>query len=113
MKKDIPKVYRHGEVHFVFINSLPEGLTKAKTDVIMNGSGGNDHIIKNADIFFKEENNFIFGYLHAKKGNKLLHVEHGKTVKGSRMKECSLPEGYYQLRRQVEYTNEGMKPVID
>lgn len=108
-----PKGYRHGEILFVPVSSFPEGLEKADTDVIMNGSGGNDHKLVGGDIYFKNVDQFIFAYINAKKGHKLLHIEHGKLVKGSSLKECSLPVGLYEVRRQFENTNQGLKPIID
>lgn len=45
------EVVRHGEVLLRPITSLPSGLAKADTDVIMNGSGGNDHKIVNGDLY--------------------------------------------------------------
>lgn len=111
--KKITKVYRHGEIGLVPVAELPKGLKKAETDVIMQGSGNNPHKVRNCEIYFKNVDQYIFGYLKANKGNALLHPQHGKYVKGKQLKECSLPEGVYELRRQVENTHEGLKPVID
>lgn len=106
------KGYRHGDLALLPIKSLPKGLKKTDTDIIMTGSHGNDHKVLNGEIYFKDENRFVFGYLKAKKGAKLLHKDHGDKKVGS-LKECSIPEGNYQLRRQFEDTHSGMKVVVD
>ena len=106
------KVWRHGEILFVPVKQLPQGLKKTDTNVIMRGSGDNPHTVRNADIYFKEEDTFVFGYIVTRKGNKLIHPTHGDKKVNGKM-ECSLPVGIYQLRRQIEDTNKGMKPVVD
>lgn len=103
---------RHGDLLLYAVTSLPTGLTKAKTSVIMTGSGGNDHIAVNCDIYFKGVDQFIFGYLKAKKGAVLRHLEHGKN-KVNGMMEAKLKVGVYEMRKQHSETHEGMKPIID
>lgn len=61
------KAYRHGEVLLVKISKLPTGLKPSKEKVFMVGSHGNNHAIDNGTIYFKNEDNFVFGYLKAKK----------------------------------------------
>jgi hypothetical protein len=46
------------------------------------------------------------------KNTKLYHPEHGDK-KVENLKEAKLPDGKYQIRRQVEKTHEGLRPVID
>ena len=106
------KAYRHGDLALIEVKNLPEGLKKTNTKVLMTGSHGNDHGVVNGNVYFKSENQFVFGYLVAKKGAKLIHADHGDKKVGA-LKECSIPEGIYQLRRQFEDTHEGMKAVID
>jgi len=104
-------VIRWGEVCLLPVTKLPKGLKKAKTDVVMTGSSNNPHIVRNCDVYFKKESDYIFGYLKANKGNKFFHREHGKG-KGT-MKEFSVKGKYYQLLVQNEATHEGLKVVID
>jgi hypothetical protein len=104
---------RHGDLALISVTNLPEGLKKAKTDVIMTGSHGNNHKSVNCDLYFKNENQFVFGYLVAKKGAKLLHLDHGVKKNGKYKETKELKEGIYQLRRQFEDTHSGMKQVID
>jgi len=105
------QIIRWGEVHLALIKKLPTGLKKAKTDVVMTGSSNNPHIVRNCDIYFKKESDYIFGYLKAKQGNKFLHPQHGKGKGG--MKEFSVRGKYYQLLVQNEVKNGQLTPVQD
>ena len=103
---------RHGDLALISISKLPTGLKKANTDIAMNGSHRNDHIAVNCELYFKQVDQFIFGYLVAGKNAKLKHKEHGnKKVNGFNV--CDIPEGIYEMRKQFEETNEGMVAVID
>ena len=104
------KVYRHGEIGFTKIDKLPEGLKKSNTKTFLIGSNNNPHTYDNGSLYFKDEDIFIFGYFEAK-DTKLYHCEHGKGK--DKLKIAKLPDGFYQLRRQVETINKQMRPVID
>ena len=115
--KDNIQVFRHGDLLLLpnqknFPVTIPRGVKKATTTILMRGSGGHDHSVKNCDVYFVKEDIFVFGYLAARTGAKIYHVEHGDTQVGS-VKEATLPKGVYQLRKQHQDTPEGMKPVQD
>jgi hypothetical protein len=110
MKK---QVIRHGDLALVKIGKLPKGLIADKGREIMKGSQGKPHLVENGKVYFKKVDQFIFGYLEAEKGCKLMHQEHGKKVEGKKLREFSLPVGVYELRNQVEFTQKGMKLVVD
>lgn len=96
----------------VEIDTLPEGLTEAKTNVLMKGSHGNDHTFVNGLFYPKQVDRFIFGYFVAGKNCQLHHVEHGKGE--GELKTAKLPEGsIHELRKQFEDTNAGMVEVLD
>jgi hypothetical protein len=78
----------------------------------MEGSHGNPHKVRNGKVYFKNVDQFVFGYLVAEKSCILFHKDHG-VKKGGVMKEAPVPEGVYELRRQVERTHEGMRVVRD
>ncbi len=103
---------RHGDLALVKVDKLPTGLTKAKTNVLMTGSHNNDHSVTNCDVYFKNEDRFVFGYLKANKGAELLHIDHGKGKK-NQIKKAPLPVGVYQMRKQHEETHQGLTPIID
>ena len=107
------KKYRHGDLCFIGIRKLPKDIIETKTNIIMTGSGGHDHTVVNAKLYLKKAGEFIIGYMEAKKDCKLFHVEHGIKVEGKALREAEIDIGFYELRKQCEDTNEGMKPVID
>ena len=107
MKK---QVYRHGEISFVKIGTLPSDLTKSDSKEFIKGSHGNSHSFDKGELYLKNVDSYIFGYFVAKNTN-LLHPEHGEG-KG-KLKKAELPDGIYELRKQQEFVNSEMKPVID
>ena len=104
------KAYRHGEIAFIKCDKLPEDLEKVDIKTLSIGSHNNPHTYDNGSLYLKNEDIFVFGYFEAK-NTKLYHIKHGKG-KG-KLKIAKLPDGIYQLRRQVEIVNSEMKPVID
>lgn len=99
------KVYRHGEILLVKVKSIPKGLKVSDSKTLMVGSHGNSHTISEGKIYFKDEDQYIYGYLRAK-NTKLFHPEH--SPQGDKIED-----GNYQLRRQVEFTLEGLVPIRD
>lgn len=101
------QAYRHGEILFVKIKSLPKGLEEVKTKEIVKGQTGNSHTFDKGKIYFKNVDDNVFGYFVAK-GTSLLHPEHSPNVG-----DAQIPNGIYELRKQVEFTPSGLQPVID
>ena len=97
--------YRHGEIVFVKIDSLPKGLSESKTDIFSKGNTGNNHTFKGGKLYLKNDGQFIIGYFQAKK-TKLYHPEHSP-------KGVILPDGSYEVRKQSEFINGELKQVID
>ena len=106
------KMFRHGDLGLSPVEKLPGDAEKSKTNVLMKGSNDNDHSIDNGQVYFKDENQSVFGYLIAK-DTTLFHVDHGEQVPGKKLRKAKIPDGIYALRRQVEDTHEGMRPVVD
>ena len=106
------KVYRHGEILFrkIFKKDLPKNLKETKQKEFLKGSHGNPHTFDNGHLYLINKGEFIFGYFIADNTN-LFHKEHGNG-KG-KLKKAKLPNGVYELRKQIEYINDKMKPVID
>jgi hypothetical protein len=107
MKKQL---FRHGEIAFVKINELPEGLQKSDSKIIMKGSHGNDHSFDNGVFYPKIDGSYIFGYLEAK-NTTLYHADHGKD--GGKLRTAKLPDGGYELRKQNEFINNELQQIID
>jgi hypothetical protein len=53
----------------------------------------------------KKRGDFILGYLEAK-DTKLYHAEHSPQG-------VEIEDGVYEIRKQVEVTPDGMRPVVD
>lgn len=104
---------RHGDLVLVGVDKLPAGLKASKSNVLMTGSGGNDHVVKGGTVYPVEGKPFVIGYLVTNGRAKLLHPEHGTAVKGNGLRSVTIPAGIYELRRQVEDTHQGMRPVVD
>jgi len=102
--------YRHGEIALVKIEKLPEGLKKSDIKILMKGSHSNSHSIDKGEIFFKQVDSYIFGYLIAK-NTSLLHTEHGEGKE--KLKVAKIEDGIYELRKQQEIINSELKPVVD
>jgi hypothetical protein len=105
------RAIRHGDLCLIQVANLPKGIKPANTNVMMQGSGGNDHSVKNGTVYFKEINQFVFGYLVAGKNCDLLHPDHG--FGDATIKTAPIPVGIYELRRQFEHRHESMTQVID
>jgi hypothetical protein len=100
------KIYRHGEIGFLKVKSIPK-MEETKTNTIISGSHGHAHTFKGGEIYLlKEPKDFTIGYFIAK-GTTLFHLEHGVNGK------AKLPDGKYEIRRQVEFTPQGLIPVKD
>ena len=104
------KNYRHGDLVLEGIEKLPDNLQKTNTKILMTGSQNNPHSIDGGDVYFKGENEFVFGYLAAK-NTTLFHKEHGEGK--AAVKRAKIDDGIYRLRRQNEILHEGMRQVID
>lgn len=102
--------YRHGEIAFVKIDKLPTNLTETKQKEFLKGSHGNPHTFDNGSLYLKNVDSNVFGYFVAK-NTTLFHKEHGEG--NDKPREAKLPNGTYELRRQVEFINDEMKQVID
>lgn len=111
IKKSIPKIYRHGEIAFEVIKTLPRELKVEKTNIITKGNTNNSHMFKGGNFYPKNEDNYIFGYFEAK-NTTLYHKEHGDKKNGE-LKSTKLPNGNYKLRRQVEFINGELRQIID
>lgn len=107
---------RHGDMALLWVSELPKWLKQSKTNIMMVWSHGNNHAIDTGKLYITtpieqlKEWEFIFWYLVAK-WTTLLHKDH--WVWKWEIKKCKIPDGIYELRKQVEILNEGMKPVVD
>ncbi len=73
------KVFRHGDLGLVDVGSLPEGLKKSNTKILMKGSGGHDHTFDHGE-FYPTKKGLVIGYLVSNNRTRLYHPEHGKVI---------------------------------
>ena len=105
------KAIRHGDLAFFQIKTMPKGLKKSASNILLkSGSSGNSHSFRGGTFYPKTDGQFIIGYFKAK-NTVLHHAEHGRGDKA--LKEAKLPDGVYEIRRQSEYTHQGMVQVQD
>jgi len=101
MKKGI----RHGDVCLIQAKK-PTGLKKSDTKTLLAvGSGGNPHTFDNGTFYPMNGDDFIIGYL-VSKNTKLFHAEHSPEG-------ALIPNATWEVRRQSEYTPDGLRAVID
>lgn len=104
---------RHGDLALIEVHAaLPAGLTASKSKVIMTGSGGNHHSFDRG-TFYPHQDGQTVGYFVAVEGTHLLHPDHGKIVKGKRLREIEIEAKTYRCVKQAEQTHAGMRPVVD
>ena len=100
------KNYRHGDVSIIGIESLPKTLKASNDNVFMSkGSSGHDHTFTGGVFYPKVKGDNIVGYLVAK-GTVLYHEEHSP-------KGVKIQDGIYEIRKQNEFTHEGLREVVD
>jgi hypothetical protein len=108
-----PKNYRHGDLMLLGIEKLPEGLKIISKEKILHaGSHGHEHSFDNGTFYPLKQGDNILGYFEAK-NTTLLHPEHGTIIKGKKLRESKIHDGFYELRSQVEVTHQGMREVVD
>jgi hypothetical protein len=105
-------IIRHGDMALKQIDQLPDGLKASKSKVLMVGSGGNDHAFDKGTFYPHRKGDFVVGYFEATDKTKLLHPDHGQKHNNGR-RTCDVSKGIYEVRKQVEDTHEGMRPVED
>ncbi len=103
------KAFRHGDICFVKIDKLPKGLEESKSKEIVKGSHNNSHSFDGGKLYPKSDGQII-GYFRAS-NTTLLHPDHGRG-KGQN-KKAILPDGIYEVRKQVEFTPQGLIPIVD
>ena len=103
---------RHGDCGLLGIDKLPEGLTASKSNVLMTGSGGNNHTFS-AGTFYPHVAGQTVGYFVAVDGAKLLHPDHGQIMAGRPLRTADIEPGIYRVVKQFEQTHDSMNPVED
>lgn len=104
------KIYRHGDLLVVATDSVPQGLKRKESTVLLEGeTTGHMHQLDRAVVFLNNEapsrsNDYLIGYFKTKEGALLTHQEH-ETIE--------IPAGTYKFYAQREYDEQEERQVID
>lgn len=103
-----------GDMLITRIEQLPEGLEKAKSGregfhVLAHSETGHDHVVKerSAQLLINKTNAFI-AYLNVLEPCEIEHLRTYDTHK-----PIMLDKGIYEIRRQREYTPQGLRRAQD
>lgn len=104
----LPKFWRHGDLLVMQVDAIPEGLTKKKDTVLLEGEASNHFHRLHGGVVFAEtptkDNNYNLGYFELKESTNLTHEEHDTIV---------LSPGKYKFFAQREYDEQEERRVID
>lgn len=103
-----------GDMLITRIEKLPDGLEAAKIErkgyhILTHSETGHHHVVKEraAQMLIDKTNNFI-AYLAVKEPCEVEHLRPHDTHA-----PISLDKGFYEIRRQREYTPEGFRKAQD
>lgn len=111
--KTFKKIAAQGDAMLKRVDSLPEGLELSRDTqgkhIVAHSETGHHHTVlsRNADLLINKANEFI-AYLHVKEDTELTHERSFDTHE-----TLLLTEGYYEIRRQREYTPKGYRRAQD
>lgn len=95
-------IYRQGDLLFMTLPTLPEGLTIRANNVIAEGEAtGHTHRLQDGRVLEDAQGALFLEAFHA---THIIHQEH-HTI--------NLPAGCYRVIRQREYTPEGIREIYD
>src|SRR5882762_2877905 len=105
------KIYRHGDIAFIQVESIPEMHNPRTTDeekrgvVQLGESTGHAHVIENmtgVEIFYDWR-------------DRCLKAERAFTIRHEEHKPLTLPAGNYRIRiaREFDYLRQAARMVVD
>lgn len=103
-----------GDCLITKISKLPKGLIAAKIErkgyyTVAHSETGHDHVVKerSAQLLIDKTNDFI-AYLNVKEPCEIQHLRSFDTHES-----ILLEKGFYEVRRQREYTPQGFRKAQD
>ncbi len=103
-----------GDVMFTRVDSVPEGLEKAKAEtnnnhIVTHSETGHHHVMESehVDMFTAANDPFVL-YLVVKEPTELLHLREEHTHE-----TILFNPGTYRVNKQREHTHEGFRPAQD
>ena len=115
MTKEVNICAAQGDVMFIKIDKLPEGLKAVKSEngkyIVTHSESGHHHVIKESEgiTFYANDNDQFTAYLVV--DNTKCLVEHERSF--DTHESLSLKDGIYKIRRQREYMPEGFRKAQD
>jgi len=111
--KAFTKSAAQGDVLFIKIDTLPDGLTEETPEggkhIVAHSETGHHHfILANKATMFRPDDNAFVGYLSVKEETPLVHDRSFDTHE-----PLTFAPGNYEIRRQREYTPEGYRRAAD
>lgn len=107
--KTIDKIAAQGDVLFVRIDKLPEGLTRETHKTAAHSETGHMHAFDDsASVWLYSTSDQLEAYLEVEEPAVLRHHRVWDTHE-----EIEFPVGVYKIRRQREHTPDGWRQVMD
>jgi hypothetical protein len=115
MTKTFTNQAAQGDMLLRRIDKLPEGLELSKDEerpgyyILAHSETGHHHVIEktNAQLLIDKTNEFI-AYLEVSEPSEIKHLREHDTHES-----ITVPKGLYEIRRQVEYTPQGLRRAQD
>ena len=110
--KTFKNICAQGDVLIRRIEKLPDGLKKIKPEngkiIVTHSETGHHHVMEadRAELF--QGPDLLTAFLLVRKATKLEHLRPHDTHEA-----IKFPPGVYEVRRQREYTPEGLRRVAD
>ena len=105
-----------GDVEFCRINELPSGLIPIDKEngafIVAHSETGHNHVIERPDArvnYYQDPNDQYCAYLEVIADD--VAIEHKRSY--DTHETILFPVGFFRVRRQVEYTPEGMRAAAD
>lgn len=108
------KQARQGDMLLTKLDKLPDNLIEERAVngdyVLAHSETGHNHVVKASHEvkFFRNPDNEFVGYLSVQAPTEVRHLRSFDTHK-----TIGLKEGVYEVRRQREYTPEGLRRAQD
>jgi hypothetical protein len=100
--------YRQGDVFIEKIDKLPKDLDEVKDGIVLRGEAtGHSHRLEGGQVLIGRISGWhqpAEMFIAIPSVGRLVHEEHATII---------IPEGFYKIRRQVEYSPYGNRNVMD
>jgi hypothetical protein len=112
---DIKDIGAQGDVLFIKVDKLPEGVTKEEDLIVAHSETGHNHVAEGSAVRFSSSDPFI-GYLATTEDVEVKHLRGWDTHETMKLlydDGSEQGETIWEIRRQREHTPEGWRMVMD